>query len=48
MDVVDLSNRSSIDMTGKASVILREKLSTDAQISFSGEFHPVYDMYSFG
>ena len=48
MDIDDLSNRSSIDMTGKASVILREKLSTDAQISFSGEFNPFYDMYSFG
>lgn len=48
MDIDDLLNRSSIDMTGKASVILREKLSTDAQISFSGEFNPFYDMYSFG
>lgn len=40
--------RSTIDMTGKAKVLLREKLSSNSQISFSGEFNPFYDQYSFG
>lgn len=42
------NHRSTIDMTGKAKVLLREKLSSSSQISFSGEFNPFYDQYSFG
>lgn len=35
-------------MTGSVKTIMREQLTSNAQIAFSGEFNPIYDDYRFG
>lgn len=43
-----MTGRTTIDMTGTAKTVLREKLTSNAKIAFSGEFNPFYDQYKFG
>ncbi|KAK8799303.1 hypothetical protein WA171_006049 [Blastocystis sp. BT1] len=40
--------QTTIDMTGSVKTIMREQLTSNAQIAFSGEFNPIYDDYRFG
>ncbi|KAM7456410.1 hypothetical protein BLSTO_02834 [Blastocystis sp. subtype 1] len=40
--------QTTIDMTGTAKTVLREKLTSNAKIGFSGEFNPFFDNYKFG
>ena len=40
--------QTTIDMTGTAKTVLREKLTSNAKIAFSGEFNPFFDQYKFG
>ena len=40
--------RTTIDMTGNVKTVMREQLSSNAQISLSGEFNPIFDNYKFG
>lgn len=39
---------STIDMSGTAKTLLREKLTSNATLSFSAEFNPFFDKYIFG
>lgn len=43
-----MTGRTTIDMTGTAKTVLREKLTSNAKIAFSGEFNPFFDQYKFG
>ncbi len=43
-----MRSRTTIDMTGTAKTVLREKLTSNAKIGFSGEFNPFFDNYKFG
>ena len=43
-----MRTRTTIDMTGTAKTVLREKLTSNAKIGFSGEFNPFFDNYKFG
>lgn len=40
--------QTTIDMTGNVKTIMREHLSSNAQIALSGEFNPIFDNYKFG
>ena len=41
-------SRSSINMVGTVKTMIREQLTSNAQIALSGEFNPFYDEYKFG